>query len=333
MPFNRIQFIAPIPGQEGYQDYLEGRGRLGEAGEINRSTETVIIGQQCLLAPYKASGRYQGRILHPERRGEEWSFQANMLFFAGVITARRSVFLIPSPSRDPRYASGGIIYPETFTTDELLWLRDNHYTFKSSVQDGLDPVQGILATPPPVLARTRAPIPIFRNYQIDKTLSKSSQDRILKEKLEELMKIDILTDSMASTQHSITISFAEHFSKIKTDLEDEEAFIKRFAGTDETQTPDRTPPRCGIKGSIPEETESPSRLLARLRLVDKARHRERVSGEKYLSSLENRKDIDDELPPDPKRRRTSGGSPRFLTERYDGTITPPKEPMTLGSRG
>lgn len=87
-----------------------------------------------------------GRVLDPERRGDTWSYEKNKAFMLGAIEAGKTFILVTPKS----------IYDKPFVTqtvDELLWLKDNGYTFTER-NDG-----SMICNPP---AQTQAPM--MRNY-------------------------------------------------------------------------------------------------------------------------------------------------------------------------
>ncbi|MCS5711530.1 hypothetical protein [Candidatus Berkiella aquae] len=87
-----------------------------------------------------------GRVLDPERRGDTWSYEKNKAFMLGAIEAGKTFILVtPKGIYDKSYI--------TQTVDELLWLKDNGYTFTER-DDG-----SMICKPP---AQTQDPI--MRNY-------------------------------------------------------------------------------------------------------------------------------------------------------------------------
>ncbi|MCS5711534.1 hypothetical protein [Candidatus Berkiella aquae] len=99
------------------------------------------------VAPYRADRKSNiGKVLNPEGRGEKWSYKKNQAFMLGAIEAGKTFILVtPKSHYDSSFITG--------TIDELLWLKDNGYTFYVRNDD-------TVACHPPIKRSS----PIIRNY-------------------------------------------------------------------------------------------------------------------------------------------------------------------------
>lgn len=92
----------------------------------------IILGREKDTRPYRRSDRYIGRVLNPERRGEQWTFEKNAAFWLGAIESNKDFLIVTDLDKIAERAKFGRARVELGVggcVPELLWLEDNGYVF------------------------------------------------------------------------------------------------------------------------------------------------------------------------------------------------------------
>lgn len=143
MSASRSPYLADIGSLTSTIDYQEAANNSHLGAVYMGSLQDIgYMGQD--IEQNKQSSCHYGRVFCPERPDRpdygpinNWSYEKNMAFFAGVIASKRPVVLMTDIDLYGHRKTGA-------TTHELLWLNDNGYTFKP---DPSNPKQ-TLAIPP-----------------------------------------------------------------------------------------------------------------------------------------------------------------------------------------
>ncbi len=119
--------IIPVSQLKAYAEYQE--------AETARAH--LFMGRADIMTELRQLTQYTGRLLNPERRGEEWCLERNMAFFAGAIASGKQFKILSSLESIHGRAKFGLQCRYGFggTVKELLWLEDNDYTFEPDLQD------------------------------------------------------------------------------------------------------------------------------------------------------------------------------------------------------
>ncbi|MCS5711521.1 hypothetical protein [Candidatus Berkiella aquae] len=144
--------LAELDKLRQFEDYKEGAhvtddsiAYLGSTSN-KRKTKTHLRDEQ-VIQYYRERPEFYGKVLNPEGRNDNWTYEKNQAFMLGAIEAKKTFILItPRSEYDHSYV--------TTTIDELLWLKDNGYTFSKGKEDTL------ICTP----SSAEATNPIIRNY-------------------------------------------------------------------------------------------------------------------------------------------------------------------------
>ncbi|MCS5711528.1 hypothetical protein [Candidatus Berkiella aquae] len=147
-------------------DYQEGLMKTDDSIAYIGSLGSDILKPEQTVEPYRAANARAnniGKVLNPEARydsstgkNEIWTYQKNQAFMLGAIEARKT-FILVTPKNHYKNNPG-----VTGTIDELLWLKDNGYTFTE--QD-----DGTTRCVPPTSPRSEFSI---RNYNNGKGVYK-----------------------------------------------------------------------------------------------------------------------------------------------------------------
>lgn len=170
--------INPVAPQQFYTN--EQLRKLEDFREAHDGSGPIILGRDKEKSPFTLDKRYIGRVLNPERRGDDWNCERNAAFWAGGIEAGAEFKIVSRLNSIVTRAQDGFYdYPHTDgwyggAARELLWLEDNGYTFEPSKVD-----PKITWAVPPQKPVTNASIRINYGNRTDKD-AKEQLDRLEK---------------------------------------------------------------------------------------------------------------------------------------------------------